>query len=47
MVENRPFLTILAHLILILGVAIIAFPVWMTFVASSHDAVTMLRSPWD
>jgi sn-glycerol 3-phosphate transport system permease protein len=45
MVENRPFVTFLSHAVLVLGVLIIAFPVWMTFVASTHDQVTMLRSP--
>jgi len=45
MVENRPFVTILSHLVLVLGLIVIAFPVWMTFVASTHDQVTMLRSP--
>jgi sn-glycerol 3-phosphate transport system permease protein len=45
MVENRPFLTILSHIVLILGVVVIAFPVWMTFVGSTHDQATMLRSP--
>jgi sn-glycerol 3-phosphate transport system permease protein len=45
MVENRPWLTALSHLVVILGVLIVAFPVWMTFVASTHDAGTMLRSP--
>jgi sn-glycerol 3-phosphate transport system permease protein len=45
MVENRPFVTFLSHLVLILGVIIVAFPVWMTFVASTHDQSTMLRSP--
>ncbi|MBM3535000.1 MAG: sn-glycerol-3-phosphate ABC transporter permease UgpE [Alphaproteobacteria bacterium] len=45
MVENRPWLTIFSHLVVLIGVAIIAFPVWMTFVASTHDAQTMLRSP--
>jgi sn-glycerol 3-phosphate transport system permease protein len=45
MVENRPFVTFLSHLVVILGVIIIAFPVWMTFVASTHDQTTMLRSP--
>jgi len=45
MVENRPFLTVLSHLIVLLGVAIIAFPVWMTFVASTHSQQTMLQSP--
>ena len=45
MVENRPFLTVLSHLVVILGVVIIAFPVWMTFVASTHSQQTMLQSP--
>lgn len=45
MVENRPFLTMLSHLVVILGVIVIAFPVWMTFVASTHSQETMLRSP--
>ena len=45
MVENRPFLTVLSHLVVILGVIVIAFPVWMTFVASTHSQQTMLQSP--
>jgi sn-glycerol 3-phosphate transport system permease protein len=45
MVENRPWLTVFAHVVLILGGAVIAFPLWVTFVASTHDAVTMLRPP--
>jgi sn-glycerol 3-phosphate transport system permease protein len=45
MVENRPFLTVLSHLVVLLGVIIIAFPVWMTFVASTHSQQTMLQSP--
>ncbi len=45
MVENRPWLTFLRHLIVILGVVVIAFPVWMTFVASTHGQARMLQSP--
>jgi sn-glycerol 3-phosphate transport system permease protein len=30
---------------LILGVAIIAFPIWITFVAATHDAVRMTQIP--
>src|SRR6187200_716140 len=45
MVENRPWLTVFSHLVVILGVLVIAFPVWMTFVASTHDQATMLRPP--
>jgi sn-glycerol 3-phosphate transport system permease protein len=45
MVENRPFVTWLSHIVLIVGLVVIAFPVWMTFVASTHDQATMLRAP--
>ena len=45
MVENRPFVTFISHLVLIIGLIVIAFPVWMTFVASTHDQDTMLRPP--
>jgi sn-glycerol 3-phosphate transport system permease protein len=45
MVENRPFVTWLSHIVLIIGVVIIAFPIWMTFVAATHDQATMLRPP--
>ena len=36
MVENRPFLTFLTHLVLIAGVAVVVFPVYLAFVASTH-----------
>jgi len=45
MVENRPWLTFLSHFTMIVGVLIIAFPIWVTFVASTHDQTTMLHSP--
>jgi sn-glycerol 3-phosphate transport system permease protein len=35
MVENRPFLVFLRHLVLILGVIMVAFPLYVTFVAST------------
>ncbi len=38
MVEHRPILTLVAHLVLILGVLTVAFPVWLAFVASTHDS---------
>lgn len=37
--------TLVSHLMLILGVAIIAFPIWITFVAATHDAVRMAQIP--
>lgn len=45
MVENRPVLNIISHLVLILGIAIVALPIWITFVASTHDAVRMTQAP--
>ncbi len=36
MVENRRFLNLLAHLVLILGVAFVAFPVYIALIASTH-----------
>ena len=38
MVENRAFGNIIAHLILWIGIATVAFPVYLTFVASTHEA---------
>src|SRR5213075_944634 len=37
MVENRPFGNILPHLILWVGIAIVAFPVYLAFVGSTHE----------
>ena len=45
MIEHRPFISFLAHFTLILGIAIVAFPIWVTFVAASHDAVRMTQVP--
>ncbi len=45
MVEHRPWLTFAAHAVLVLGVLFVAFPVYMTFVASTHDQATMLSGP--
>ncbi len=45
MVENRPLATFLTHLVLVLGIAIIALPIWITFVAASHDAVRVTQVP--
>ncbi len=37
MVEHRPWLTFLTHAILILGILLIAFPIYTAFVASTHS----------
>ncbi len=43
MVENRPLLTFVQHAILILGVALFVFPIYLAFVASTHDQTTVAR----
>ena len=45
MVENRPWLTFLSHTVLILGVLLVAFPVYVTFVASTHSLERILQVP--
>jgi len=45
MVENRPYLTLISHLVVILGIAIIALPIWITFVASTHPVENLLTAP--
>ena len=44
MVENRPFFTVLTHIIMILGLAIVLFPIYIAFVASTHEARDVLST---
>ena len=44
MVEHRPWLTFLTHAVLILGCLVIAFPIYVTFVASTHTLETIAGS---
>ena len=43
MVENRPFLNFLTHLVLILGVVVVVFPVYLAFIASTHGSGDFMR----
>ena len=45
MVENRPLLNFLAHATLVLGVLAVAFPLYMTFVASTHRLEDIMQVP--
>ena len=45
MVERRPWLQALSHLVLIVGVLIIALPVYITFVASTHTTDEIIHAP--
>ncbi len=44
MVENRPLATLISHLVLVLGVIIVAFPVYITFVASTQTAEQIVQN---
>ena len=44
MVERRPLLTAITHLTLAGGVALVAFPIWLAFVASTYPSEALLRN---
>ena len=44
MVENRPLATVISHLVLALGVLIVAFPIYITFVASTQTAEAIVQN---
>ena len=43
MVEHRRWSDIVAYAILTFGVFIVAFPVYIAFIASTHDAATVVN----
>ncbi len=45
MVERRPILTFITHAVLVMGVLIVAFPVYITFIASTHTAQDIVQAP--
>ena len=45
MIENRPVLDFITHIVLILGIIVIAFPIWVMFVGATHDGVRLLQVP--
>jgi sn-glycerol 3-phosphate transport system permease protein len=44
MIERRPLLSVASHLILILGVLVVAFPVYVTFIASTQTASQIVQN---
>jgi len=44
MVENRSIYTALTHIVMILGLAIFLFPIYIAFVASTHEARDILST---
>ncbi len=45
MIEKRPLSTLIAHLVLVLGIIIVAFPIYYTFVASTMTSGEIIRPP--
>ena len=45
MVEHRPGLTLFSHIVLLLGIAVVAFPIYLAFVASTHTRDAILQVP--
>lgn len=45
MVERRPWLNVLSHAVLLLGVLVVAFPVYITWVASTHTTADVVQVP--
>ncbi|MCJ8519160.1 sn-glycerol 3-phosphate transport system permease protein [Pseudorhizobium tarimense] len=45
MIENRPVARLMAHLMLVIGILIVAFPIYYTFVASTMTSVEIIRAP--
>ncbi|MGW9231083.1 sn-glycerol-3-phosphate ABC transporter permease UgpE [Pseudorhizobium sp. NPDC055634] len=45
MIENRPLARLMAHLMLVIGIIIVAFPIYYTFIASTMTSVEIIRPP--
>ena len=45
MVENRPWLAVLTHIVLIFGVLLMFFPIYLVFVASTHTLADVINVP--
>ena len=45
MVDRNPWLAFISHAVLLLGVAIVAFPLYLALVASTHTADAIVQSP--
>ena len=45
MVERRPLMDLLAHAVMLMGVLIVAFPLYLAVVASTHTAQDIVQAP--
>jgi len=48
MIENRPWLAYVTHGVLVLGLIVISFPIYIAFVASTHEVENLIATvqPW-
>jgi sn-glycerol 3-phosphate transport system permease protein len=44
-VERRPGLRVLAHAVMLVGIGIVAFPLYLAFIASTHTAADIVQAP--
>ncbi|ODS57919.1 MAG: glycerol-3-phosphate transporter [Agrobacterium sp. SCN 61-19] len=45
MIEKRPIANLIGHLILVIGIIVVAFPIYYTFIASSMSSQDIIRPP--
>jgi sn-glycerol 3-phosphate transport system permease protein len=45
LVERRPGLRVLAHAVMLAGICIVAFPLYLAFIASTHTAADIVQVP--
>ena len=45
MVERRPVLDVVSHVVLVLGIIVVAFPIYVTFVASTQTLEAIMQAP--
>ena len=45
MIDRRPWLDVLSHAVMIIGVAIVAFPIYLALIASTHTAQEIVQAP--
>jgi sn-glycerol 3-phosphate transport system permease protein len=44
-IEKARGLDLLAHAVVLIGIAVVAFPLWLTFVASTHPSSALFQAP--
>ena len=45
MIQNNPVSRVIAHIVLIIGILIVAFPIYYTFVASTQTLQDIMHPP--